>query len=69
MKVLITGGTGFVGAWTAKAVQDNGHDVRFLVRSVERLKDSAGSIGVNVDDHVARRHLRRRVRRGRARRM
>ena len=52
MKVLITGGTGFVGAWTAKAVQDQGHDVRFLVRSVERLTASAGSIGVDTDDHV-----------------
>ena len=52
MKVLITGGTGFVGAWTAKAVQDAGHDVRFLVRSVERLNASAGSIGVDVGDSV-----------------
>ena len=52
MKVLITGGTGFVGAWTAKAVQDNGHDVRFLVRNVGRLNASAGSIGVDVSDHV-----------------
>ena len=52
MKVLITGGTGFVGAWTAKAVQDSGHDVRFLVRSVERLAASAGSIGVDVADSV-----------------
>ncbi|MGB0972684.1 MAG: NAD-dependent epimerase/dehydratase family protein [Mycobacterium sp.] len=52
MKVLITGGTGFVGAWTAKAVQEAGHDVRFLVRSVERLTASAGSIGVGVSDFV-----------------
>lgn len=52
MKVLVTGGTGFVGAWTAKAVQDKGHDVRFLVRSVERLAASAGSIGVDVSDSV-----------------
>ncbi len=52
MKVLITGGTGFVGAWTAKAVQDSGHDVRFLVRSVGRLNASAGSIGVDVSDHA-----------------
>lgn len=52
MRVLITGGTGFVGAWTAKAVQDSGYDVRFLVRSVERLAASAGSIGVDVADSV-----------------
>ncbi|WIM86295.1 NAD-dependent epimerase/dehydratase family protein [Candidatus Mycobacterium wuenschmannii] len=52
MKVLITGGTGFVGAWTAKAVQDAGHHVRFLVRSPDRLNTSAAQIGVDVSDHV-----------------
>ena len=52
MKVLITGGTGFVGAWTAKAAQDAGHDVRFLVRNVDRLHTSAEQIGVNIADHV-----------------
>ena len=45
MKVLITGGTGFVGAWTAKAAQDAGHEVRFLVRNVGRLSTSAEQIG------------------------
>lgn len=52
MRVLTTGGTGFVGAWTAKAVEDAGHQVRFLVRSVGRLNASAGSLGVDVSDHV-----------------
>lgn len=52
MKVLLTGGTGFVGAWTAKAVQDAGHQVRFLVRNVDRLVASAGSIGVDITDHA-----------------
>ena len=52
MKVLITGGTGFVGAWTAKAAQDAGHDVRFLVRNVGRLSTSAEQIGVDIGDHV-----------------
>ncbi|MGE2736838.1 NAD-dependent epimerase/dehydratase family protein [Mycolicibacterium vaccae] len=52
MKVLVTGGTGFVGAWTAKAAQDAGHQVRFLVRSTARLKDSAGELGVDISDHV-----------------
>ncbi|MDY6995060.1 MAG: NAD-dependent epimerase/dehydratase family protein [Actinomycetota bacterium] len=52
MKVLITGGTGFVGAWTARAVQDAGHQVRFLVRNVGRLSTSAGQIGVDIGDHV-----------------
>jgi len=52
MKVLITGGTGFVGAWTAKAAQDAGHQVRFLVRNAGRLTTSAATIGVDVGDHV-----------------
>ncbi len=52
MKVLITGGTGFVGAWTAKAAQDDGHHIRFLVRNPDRLRTSAEQIGVDVRDHV-----------------
>ncbi|MCV7225961.1 NAD-dependent epimerase/dehydratase family protein [Mycolicibacterium komossense] len=52
MKVLVTGGTGFVGAWTAKAAQDAGHQVRFLVRSPARLGTSAEQIGVDISDHV-----------------
>ena len=52
MKVLVTGGTGFVGAWTAKAAQDDGHQVRFLVRNPDRLHTSAEQIGVDVRDHI-----------------
>jgi nucleoside-diphosphate-sugar epimerase len=52
MKVLVTGGTGFVGAWTAKAVQDAGHQVRFLVRKPERLTTSAAKIGADTSDYV-----------------
>ncbi len=52
MRVLVTGGTGFVGAWTAKAVADAGHDVRFLVRRPERLTTSAGALGLDTSDHV-----------------
>ena len=52
MKVLVTGGTGFVGSWTAKAVQDAGHRVRFLVRSPEKLACSAGAVGADVSDFV-----------------
>ncbi|OBG18429.1 oxidoreductase [Mycolicibacterium celeriflavum] len=50
MRVLLTGGTGFVGAWTAKAVADAGHQVRFLVRDPARLVTSAAQIGVDIDD-------------------
>ncbi|QUR67759.1 NAD-dependent epimerase/dehydratase family protein [Mycobacterium spongiae] len=52
MKVLITGGTGFVGAWTAKAVADAGHQVRFLVRDPARLTTSAAQIGLDTSDYV-----------------
>lgn len=52
MKVLVTGGTGFVGAWTAKAVQAAGHQVRFLVRNPDRLRTSAEQIGVDISDFV-----------------
>jgi dihydroflavonol-4-reductase len=52
MKVLVTGGTGFVSAWTAKAAQDDGHQVKFLVRNPDRLHTSAEQIGIDVRDHV-----------------
>jgi len=52
MKVLITGGTGFVGAWTAKAVQADGHQTRFLVRNPDRLRSSAEQIGVDISDYA-----------------
>ncbi|MCH9735958.1 MAG: NAD-dependent epimerase/dehydratase family protein [Actinomycetia bacterium] len=52
MKVLVTGGTGFVGAWTAKAVAEAGHQVRFLVRDPARLTTSAAQIGLDTSDYV-----------------
>ncbi len=50
MRVLITGGTGFVGGWTAKAIADAGHSIRFLVRNPKRLETSVAKLGVEVSD-------------------
>jgi dihydroflavonol-4-reductase len=52
VRILVTGGTGFVGAWTAKAVSDAGHRVRFLVRDPARLETSVGQLGVDTSDHA-----------------
>lgn len=50
MRVLITGGTGFVGGWTAKAIADAGHSIRFLVRNPAKLGTSVAKLGVDVSD-------------------
>lgn len=46
MRVLVTGGTGFVGGWTAKAIADAGHSVRFLVRNPDLTHNGATKLGV-----------------------
>ena len=48
MKVLITGGTGFVGPHVVRAVRETGHSVRLLERAV----GSAERAGLVVDDTV-----------------
>lgn len=52
MKVLVTGGTGFVGAHIVGALVEQGHDVRMLVRRAEQVPVSLAPHGVEVDDVV-----------------
>lgn len=49
MKVAVTGGTGFVGSHTVKALLDAGHDVRLLVRNPENVNAALGPLGVSQD--------------------
>ena len=49
MRVLITGGTGFVGYHSARALLDAGHEVKLLVRSADKMR---GLYGARALDHV-----------------
>ena len=46
MRVLVTGGTGFVGSHTAAALVARGHDVRLLVRNPARVHAALGPHGI-----------------------
>ena len=46
MRVLVTGGTGFVGAHSVRSVVAAGHEVRLLVRSPARIAENLGPLGV-----------------------
>src|SRR3954469_849781 len=49
MRVAVTGGTGYVGAYTVQALLGAGHAPRLLVRSREKLAATVGTLGVDVD--------------------
>lgn len=53
MRVLITGATGYVGAWTAKAAHDDGHQLRLLVRDTAKLRSMASALDFDGADAVA----------------
>jgi dihydroflavonol-4-reductase len=46
MRVLVTGGTGFVGCHTVAALVGHGHRVRLLVRAPERIPPALGPLGI-----------------------
>jgi dihydroflavonol-4-reductase len=46
MRVLVTGGTGFVGSHSVAALVDAGHEVRLLVRSPDRVAPALEPLNV-----------------------
>jgi dihydroflavonol-4-reductase len=52
MRVLVTGGTGFIGSHAVAAFLAAGHEVRLLARRPERVDEVLGPRGIVVDDVV-----------------
>jgi nucleoside-diphosphate-sugar epimerase len=52
MRVLVTGGTGFLGGHSVARLIRSGHEVRLLVRSRERADSSLATHDVSVSDVV-----------------
>lgn len=49
---MVTGGTGFVGAHSVRALVDAGHQVRLLVRDPSKIERSLTPLGVPPPEHV-----------------
>jgi len=52
MKVLVTGGTGFTGSHSARALLAAGHSVRLLVRDEAKLRRIYAPHGIEIRDFV-----------------
>jgi nucleoside-diphosphate-sugar epimerase len=52
LKILVTGGTGFVGSHAVGALQRSGHAVRLLARNPAKVADVLGPLGAAVDEVV-----------------
>jgi nucleoside-diphosphate-sugar epimerase len=52
VRVLVTGGTGFLGSYAAVALRSAGHDVRLLVRSPQKVATVFAPHGVTFADVV-----------------
>ena len=50
MKVMVTGGTGFVGSHTVVELLRNRHQVRLLVRNAGRVKPALIPLGIDTDN-------------------
>lgn len=50
MKILVTGGTGFLGSHVVLALLDEGHSVRLLVRRPAQVEATFAPHGVHVED-------------------
>jgi dihydroflavonol-4-reductase len=46
MRVLVTGGTGYVGSHTVAALVERGHQVRLLVRARQRVAAAVAPLGL-----------------------
>jgi len=52
MKVMVTGGTGFVGSHTVSELINNGHEVRLLVRSKDKISPALQPFGIQDLDYI-----------------
>jgi dihydroflavonol-4-reductase len=52
MRVLVTGGTGYIGCHTVAALAAQGHQVRLLVRARDRIAPALDPLGIAEPDAV-----------------